>query len=369
MSSLLTLLLLSILSITSIIVMVNQINKSISNKANINYNKPITKNNTYNNTFNNNTFNNNTLNNNTFNNNTFNNNTHNNIINKNYTEYYPACDSSFTSLVDALKSIDVDSSFETRKKIAIRNGILDYTGTASQNIELLNKLKQGKLIKIGDPDISDTTIDSNKTKNISRLEAQAKAGPNKTLVTFQYYTDSYKSIINERDKSFYDSNIEDEDNFKYVIEKYSGPEYEILNDYLRFGKLSNYFTETELKSWAYCLHSSLQFRTSNVEEGTVVYRGVSIPAPKTWKVGDKFYFAEFISTSKNISEAEKWANKTTLMVITIKNNGVEGKNNYCRYIADISLYPTEEEVLITAFSLFKITKIEGYYYYMDCEGY
>ena len=111
MSSLLTLLLLSILSITSVIVMVNQINKSISNKANINYNKPITKNNTYNNTFNNNTFNNNTL-----NNNTFNNNIHKNIINKNITEYYPAYDSSFTSLVDDLKSMDVDSSFETRKK-------------------------------------------------------------------------------------------------------------------------------------------------------------------------------------------------------------------------------------------------------------
>lgn len=144
-----------------------------------------------------------------------------------------------------------------------------------------------------------------------------------------------------------------------------------LNDYLRYGTISEYygFTEAELKSWAYCLHSSLQFRTSNVEEGTVVYRGVDAYAPKTWKVSDKFYFAEFVSTSKNISIAEKWANGKTLMVITIKNNGVEGKNNYCRYIGDISYFQNEEEVLITAFSLFKITKIEGYYYYMDCEGY
>ena len=56
------------------------------------------------------------------------------------------------------------------------------------------------------------------------------------------------------------------------------------------------------------------------------------------------------------------------MVIIIKNNGVEGKNNYFKYIADI-FFSEEEEVLITAFILFKIAKIEGYYYYMDWEGY
>ena len=62
-------------------------------------------------------------------------------------EYYPACDSSFTSLVDALRSIGVDSSFSNRKNIAILNGISDYSGTAAQNTQLLNLLKQGKLIK------------------------------------------------------------------------------------------------------------------------------------------------------------------------------------------------------------------------------
>jgi len=61
--------------------------------------------------------------------------------------YYPACDSSYTSLVDALKSIGVDSSKENRKKIAGINGITNYEYTAKQNEELLNKLKDGKLIK------------------------------------------------------------------------------------------------------------------------------------------------------------------------------------------------------------------------------
>lgn len=62
-------------------------------------------------------------------------------------EYYPACASNYTSLVDALKSIGVDSSFENRKKIASKNGIVNYTGTATQNNQLLDKLKAGKLRK------------------------------------------------------------------------------------------------------------------------------------------------------------------------------------------------------------------------------
>lgn len=61
--------------------------------------------------------------------------------------YYPACDSSYTSLIDALKSIGEDSSMSNRKIIAELNEISDYTWTAAQNIELLNKLKEGVLIK------------------------------------------------------------------------------------------------------------------------------------------------------------------------------------------------------------------------------
>ncbi len=61
--------------------------------------------------------------------------------------YYPACKSSYTSIVDALKSIGVDSSKTNRTAIAKLNGISNYTGTASQNTKLLNLLKQGKLIK------------------------------------------------------------------------------------------------------------------------------------------------------------------------------------------------------------------------------
>lgn len=51
------------------------------------------------------------------------------------------------SIVEALNQINVDGSYIYRKKIAIANGINNYTGTSEQNIRLLNLLKNGKLIK------------------------------------------------------------------------------------------------------------------------------------------------------------------------------------------------------------------------------
>lgn len=82
-------------------------------------------------------------------------------------KYYPACDSSYTSLADALKSIGEDGSYAHRKEIAIANGISDYSGTADQNISLLTLLKNGKLIKsdyVAPPPIVDyiVTLDANK---------------------------------------------------------------------------------------------------------------------------------------------------------------------------------------------------------------
>ena len=93
--------------------------------------------------------------------------------------YYPACDSSHVSLVDALKSIGVDSSMANRKIIAQINNITDYSGTSEQNLELLNKLKKGFLIKslsstiievpipyISSDEINDSFTESLKTSEI-----------------------------------------------------------------------------------------------------------------------------------------------------------------------------------------------------------
>lgn len=61
--------------------------------------------------------------------------------------YYPRYNGTTVSIVTALNSIGVASSFANRKKIAKANGINTYLGTAAQNTKLLNLLKQGKLIK------------------------------------------------------------------------------------------------------------------------------------------------------------------------------------------------------------------------------
>ncbi len=60
--------------------------------------------------------------------------------------YFTACDSSYQSLTDALRSVGADGSFAYRAQIAAANGIGDYEGTAAQNTQLLTLLKAGKLI-------------------------------------------------------------------------------------------------------------------------------------------------------------------------------------------------------------------------------
>ena len=51
------------------------------------------------------------------------------------------------SIVDALKSLGENSSFEYRKRIALLNGINNYAGTSAQNNKILSMLKSGTLIK------------------------------------------------------------------------------------------------------------------------------------------------------------------------------------------------------------------------------
>lgn len=51
------------------------------------------------------------------------------------------------SIVDGLKGIGSDSSFDYRSQLARVNGITNYRGSYSQNVYLLGLLKSGKLIK------------------------------------------------------------------------------------------------------------------------------------------------------------------------------------------------------------------------------
>lgn len=61
--------------------------------------------------------------------------------------YYPRYTGRSGSIVEALNSLKINSSFSNRSTIARKNGISGYRGTASQNIKMLSLLKQGKLIK------------------------------------------------------------------------------------------------------------------------------------------------------------------------------------------------------------------------------
>lgn len=66
---------------------------------------------------------------------------------KSTSKYFKAYNGKTDSIVDALESLKIDSSFSNRKKIAKKNQIAEYTGTPRQNLKMLNLLKQGKLLK------------------------------------------------------------------------------------------------------------------------------------------------------------------------------------------------------------------------------
>ena len=60
--------------------------------------------------------------------------------------YYPIYSGNTVSIVAALKAVgETDTSYAHRSKIAMENGIKNYSGTAAQNTTLLNLLKQGRL--------------------------------------------------------------------------------------------------------------------------------------------------------------------------------------------------------------------------------
>ena len=61
--------------------------------------------------------------------------------------YYPRYTGNSVSIVDGLQAVGVNSSYANRERIAVKNGITGYRGSADQNNKLLSLLKNGKLIK------------------------------------------------------------------------------------------------------------------------------------------------------------------------------------------------------------------------------
>ena len=62
-------------------------------------------------------------------------------------QYFPRPNYNGCSIVDALKKIGAESSYNYRCTIAARNGIGGYTGTPNQNTHMLNLLKSGQLLR------------------------------------------------------------------------------------------------------------------------------------------------------------------------------------------------------------------------------
>jgi len=60
---------------------------------------------------------------------------------------YPPYQGSSNSIVDALRSLGIDSSYNHRSRIAAANAISSYTGSAQQNVRLLQLLRSGQLIR------------------------------------------------------------------------------------------------------------------------------------------------------------------------------------------------------------------------------
>ena len=61
--------------------------------------------------------------------------------------YFPRTSYGGVSIVDGLKSIGANASYNYRLSIAARNGIQGYTGKPEQNLRMLNLLKQGQLLR------------------------------------------------------------------------------------------------------------------------------------------------------------------------------------------------------------------------------
>ena len=112
------------------------------------------------------------------------------------------------SIVDYLKSVGKDSSFSARKGLAESNGIKNYTGTASQNTQLLNILRSGG-------SKATTTTTTNSSNNTATTPAS--------------------TTINGVNQSTYDkatanfATSEDTNNLKTTADKYANKYYEVAN--------------------------------------------------------------------------------------------------------------------------------------------
>ena len=236
----------------------------------------------------------------------------------------------------------------------------------------------------------DYKIDLNDMTNIGCRKSQINQNQI-PIVTFSQRPQYIVNAILKKDESFYNKyeeakkynvNIKD-----YPIFKYSTICFKYINTYLRSEKMYEYddkydrfgrrnFSLNEIQSWIWCLHKEICSRPINVQNGTLVYRGIrNVILPNSFQVGLTFCFGEFLSTSTNINISKRFLKdqRTTvddskiLFYITILNNGTNFHRNYCLKIDKISLSPEQDEILLTSCCFFTVTSIEDYPEINNCK--
>ena len=159
-------------------------------------------------------------------------------------------------------------------------------------------------------------VDKTMTNEVS-IKSQINNNPI-PLYSFQKRPKYIINALKKRDESFYSKGKKDSifkrNNLKdYPIFLYSTCYFKYINTYLRLGKMYKYdkkndwfpkrfFSLEELHSWIWCLHKEICSRDSNVENRTLVYRGIrNVILQDNFRVGMTFCFAEFLSTSTDIN--------------------------------------------------------------------
>ena len=185
----------------------------------------------------------------------------------------------------------------------------------------------------------------------------ANASQQNIKMAFNAPPATYMQILQQKDESYFSNNNTGGSNLDYVLKQYTGSMYSYVNNYLRDGTINNNNAK-DANSTVWCLHKAITQNNPNVQNGALLYRGVCKKLPNNIVVGTRFFFPEFISTSKDINVAKSFGGSGTLMYITVQNNGTNGKKVYCRDVSGISIFPEEQEIIFTSYCRFRVTKIE-----------
>jgi len=258
-------------------------------------------------------------------------------------------------------------------------GIIDISGYQIKVI-LMCKIRKDKIKK--HEDIKDCYILNPTPNEIRPYRILIKIIPNSPLTDGSFLTVCLKPVVyildifKSKDYSFYNfrkdkkyskySKLKEQTlkNDYFAMRIYTANEfYRSINGYLRDktdleeNPKQSKMPLAHIKSFICCLQESLK-KNKNVEDNLIVYRGIDkLKLPTDIGIGSRFYFREFISTSREKEEALKFikSGKGSLFIIKINNNS---KRNYCFDVADYSVFPTESEIVISSFCFFMVTEID-----------